>query len=123
MAKRAFGELEIQILHILKEGKHLTVKEVHRMLGGMDNYNTIMTVMNRLVEKQQLVRHRIGLQYEYQLGEAATQIPSLLEKIKQKFMGIRTKALVSHLIEEDQTITDEELAEMEKLIQAKRKKQ
>ncbi len=126
MAKRAFGELEIQIIHIMKDGGRLTVKDVHRRLGGEDNYNTIMTVMNRLAEKKQLFRERMGLQYEYWLGDAKKQIPSILEKFKQKFMGVETAALVSYLVESDDTITDEELSEMEKLIQkakSKRKKE
>ena len=122
MAKRAFGELELQILNVLKDGKKLTVKDVHRVLGGQDNYNTIMTVMNRLVEKKHLNRERIGLQYEYWIVESKTQVPSLLEKIKQKFTGVGTTALVSHLIESDVEISDAELAEIEKLIQKKRKK-
>src|SRR5579872_4745627 len=106
MTKRAFGELEIQILNILKSGNRLTVKDVQRELGGQDNYNTVMTVMNRLAEKKQLYRERIGLQYEYWIVESKTQVPSLLEKIKQKFIGVGTGALVSHLIESDQAISD-----------------
>lgn len=43
MAKRAFGELENQILNTLKNKKRLTIKkEVQLLLGGQDNYNTIM---------------------------------------------------------------------------------
>ncbi len=67
MTKRAFGELESQILYILKSGERQTVKDVHKALGGDDNYNTVMTVMSRLAEKKQLARERIGLQYEYWL--------------------------------------------------------
>ena len=51
MTKRAFGELELAILQILKAGGRMSVKEVHQALGGHDKYTTIMTVMSRLAEK------------------------------------------------------------------------
>ena len=121
MTKRAFGELEIQILQIMNKEQRLTVKDVHRFLGGKDNYNTIMTVMNRLVEKKQMRRERMGLQYEYWLPETGVAPPSLLAKIKQMCAGVGMKALVAHLIEEEE-ISDAELAEMEQLIQSRKKK-
>lgn len=115
MTKRAFGELESQILYILKSGDRKTVKDVHQILGGLDNYNTVMTVMSRLAEKKQLGRERIGLQYEYWL---VTPTPtSFLKTLKQKFFGVKTSVLVNHLIETADDLTDGDLAELEKLIQ------
>lgn len=116
MTKRAFGELESQILYILKSGERQTVKDVHKALGGNDNYNTIMTVMSRLVEKKLLARERIGLQYEYWLLKPSESF-SFLDKIKQKFSGVKTTALVSHLIESADNLSDEDLEEMEKILQ------
>ena len=119
MKKRVFGELELQILQTFKKGERLTVKDVHRLLGGEGSYNTIMTVMNRLVQKKQLVRDKIGLQYEYWLLDTSSS--SLFSKIKQMCSSIGMKALVAHLIEEED-VSDAELEAMEKLIQQKRKK-
>lgn len=116
MTKRAFGELEAQILYILKSGERATVKDVHRALGGQDNYNTVMTVMSRLAEKKQLARERIGLQYEYWLNASSSSF-SFLDKLKQKFSDVKTTALVSHLIESADDLTDEDLAEMESMLQ------
>ncbi|PJD97478.1 MAG: hypothetical protein CK425_02295 [Parachlamydia sp.] len=116
MTKRAFGELESQILYILKSGERQTVKDVHKTLGGNDNYNTVMTVMSRLVEKKLLARERIGLQYEYWLLKPSESF-SFLDKIKQKFSGVKTTALVSHLIESADNLSDEDLEEMEKILQ------
>lgn len=115
MSKRAFGELESQILYILKSGERKTVKEVHLALGGQDNYNTVMTVMSRLVEKNQLAREKIGLQYAYWILPISNSA-SLLNKLKQKFFGVKTSALISHLIETADDLSDEDLAEMEKLL-------
>jgi len=116
MAKRAFGDLELQVLNILKSKGRMTVKDVHRALGGNDNYNTIMTVMNRLTEKKQLAREKIGLQYEYWIV-TQNNSPSLFEKFRQKLFGVKTSAMVSYLIESAEDLTDEDVAEMEKTLE------
>ncbi len=120
MTKRAFGELEAEILYILKSGDRKTVKDVHKILGEKDNYNTVMTVMSRLAEKKQLGREKMGLQYEYWL--LSSNSLSFLDKVKQKFFGLKTSALVCNLIESSNDLTMSDLDEMEKLIQKKREK-
>ena len=117
--KRAFGELESQILCILKSAERKTVKDVHQALGGQDNYNTVLTVMSRLFEKKQLARERVGLQYAYWILPS-TRSYSFLNTLKQKFFGVTTSLLVSHLIETADDLSDEDLAEMEKLVQKTR---
>jgi predicted transcriptional regulator len=115
--KRIFGELELAILALFKSHQQLTVKEVLKMLGGEDKYTTIMTVMSRLVEKKELQRERIGLQYQYSINESKASAPSsLLERLKQKIFGGKSASMISYLIESGDDITDAELAEMEKLI-------
>ena len=116
MTKRAFGELESQILCILKAGERKTVKEVHQILGGHDNYNTVMTVMSRLAEKKQLAREKVGLHYEYWILTCSNTF-SFLNLLKQKFFGVKTSVLVNHLIETAEDLSDEDLAQMEKLLQ------
>lgn len=113
MKKRAFGELEAQILFLLKSGEKKTVKEIHRELGGEDNYNTIMTVMSRLAEKKQLGREKQGLHYEYWILPST---PSFLKSLKQKLFGIKTSVLVSHLIDSAEELSDEDLKAMEGLV-------
>lgn len=120
MLKRAFGELESQILSLFEGNKRLTVKAVHQALGGKDSYNTVMTVMTRLAEKKQLVRERIGLQYEYWLPEASGAL-SFLEKLRQRFSGFKTKTLVSYLMESADDLTKEDLDEMQKIVARMRK--
>ncbi len=123
MSKRVFGELELAILKVLSSGKRMTVKEVHQLLGGHDKYTTIMTVMSRLAEKKQLAREKMGLQYEYWIIPSNAKIPSFIEQFKQKIFGIKTVAMVSHLIESADDISDHDLQEIEKLIeQAKEKR-
>jgi predicted transcriptional regulator len=122
MTKRAFGELESAILHILRSGKRMTVKDVQSLLKSNDKYNTIMTVMLRLAEKGSLVRERVGTHYEYWVIESKK--PSFLHQLKQKMFGIKTIEMVTYLIDKGEDITDEELIEMENLIKkAKIKRQ
>ena len=109
MAKRAFGELETQILHILQGKGRMMVKEVVRSLGGQDNYNTVMTVMNRLAEKGQLGRERCGLQCQYWILEKSKSV-SLLDRFK-------TSSMVNYLLESAEDLTDEDFAQMEKMLQ------
>jgi predicted transcriptional regulator len=117
--KRAFGELESQIMILLKSGERRSVKEIHQALGGTDNYNTVMTVMSRLAEKGSLAREKVGLHYEYW---SLASPGSVLDKIKQKLFGAKTSALVSYLMESADDLTDQDLAEMEALIQKRRLK-
>lgn len=117
MKKRNFGELELTILRILKAGKRMTVKEVHKILGEKDNYNTIMTVMLRLSEKKIVAREKVGIHYEYWLLSDKEKVPSFFEQIKQKVFGIKTTELISYLIDSNQEMSDDEFAEVEKIIQ------
>lgn len=126
MTKRAFGELELAILQILRSGERKSVKEVQLQLGGQDKYTTVMTVMNRLAEKKQIARERAGMHYEYWILSSPAKTRSFLEQFKQKMLGYKTTAMVSYLIESADDITQEDLVEMEKMIEKakeQRKKQ
>lgn len=120
MGKRIFGELELAILSVLKkDGAPRTVRDVLQELGNEDKYTTIMTVMNRLVAKGDLLREREGLSYRYSVKAQRSRF-SLFDKYRQKFFGGKSVSMISYLLEED--LGAEELAQIEKLIeQAKQK--
>lgn len=116
--KRVFGELELAILKLFDSQKRLTVKGVLEALGGSDKYTTIMTVMNRLVEKHELMRERMGQQYEYWASDSVrTPQRGFLEKLKFKLFGGKSLSMISYLIESGEDLTDNDLDEMEKLIE------
>lgn len=121
MTKRGFGELETQIIHILQGRERMMVKEVLRALGSQDNYSTVMTVMNRLVEKGVLNRERCGLQCQYWISEKSTST-SLLDRFKEKLFGMKTSAMVSYLLESDENLTEEDFTQMEKMLRAAKAK-
>lgn len=117
MTKRGFGELELAILQILRGNTKMTVANVHKALGGCDKYTTIMTVMNRLVEKKQLGRERNGLRCSYWLLEAHAEMPSLINQLKKKIFGFKTTAVVSYLLDAADDVTEKELDQMQKMIE------
>lgn len=114
--KRVFGELELAILQIFQNHQRLTVREVLSLLQADDKYTTIMTVMNRMVEKKLLMRERIGQQYEYWLNRSKNSQPSLLDQLKNKFFRGSSASMVSYLLESSDDFSKEEIEEMEKLI-------
>lgn len=60
-----FGELEARLMEAVWALDHPSVKEVIDYLGGDLNYKTTMTVLNRLVEKEVLARHKAGRYFVY----------------------------------------------------------
>ncbi len=62
---RLFGELEARIMEIVWERGEATVSDVLARLGEAYHYNTVMTVMGRLVDKGILTRRREGRAYVY----------------------------------------------------------
>ncbi|MCH9626500.1 MAG: hypothetical protein S4CHLAM2_01220 [Chlamydiales bacterium] len=119
MTKRAFGELELSVLQTLRQGEKMTVSDVHRALGGTDKYTTIMTVMNRLVKKNQLEREREGLRYTYWIVEAKSHVPSLLKK---KMFGFKASEIVSYLIDAADDVSEAELEQMQQMIEEAKQK-
>src|ERR1700733_11068767 len=106
--KRIFGELELAILALFKTDEQLTVKDVLKMMGEDDKYTTIMTVMSRLVEKKELQREGVGLQYHYSMNRSKKSAPSsLLERLKAKIFGGRSASMISYLLESGDDITEE----------------
>jgi predicted transcriptional regulator len=65
-ALRGLGALEAQLMEALWGSESpLTVQEVVEALGPGHNYKTVMTVLNRLVEKELLGRELDGRAYRY----------------------------------------------------------
>ncbi len=65
-APRALGSLESLLMGVLWEApSDLSVQEVCDRLGPGHHYKTVMTVLNRLVEKDLLARELNGRAYHY----------------------------------------------------------
>jgi len=122
MGKLGFGELELSILKIVQDKSRVSVRDVYATLSNGGSYTTIMTVMSRMAEKGELMREKEGKQYFYWI-ESANQAPSknILHRIQKKIFGGKSTAMVSYLLEADDSISDQELADIEMLIQKRRK--
>ena len=62
---RLFGALEAKILNAVWLMEEPTVQDVVKRLGKRANYKTIMTVMNRLVDKGFLERRKVSRAFVY----------------------------------------------------------
>jgi len=122
MPKRALGELQAHIIELLKKRKKAKVSEIHLALGKKIAYTTVMTVMNRLYEKQILLRKKDGRGYLYWLSSNyKSKFFSIIERIKKKIFSGRSIEMMSYLIENSDDITKEELEKIQKLLKEKMK--
>lgn len=62
---RLFGALEAKIMTAVWALEEPTVQDVVKRLGKQANYKTVMTVMNRLVEKGFLERRKVSRAFVY----------------------------------------------------------
>src|SRR3989337_284966 len=109
------------ILKIVRELGRVTVRDIYKSLGSEGSYTTIMTVMSRMADKGELMREKEGKQYIYWV-DPQNDSPSknILQRIQDKIFGGKSTAMVSYLLEANQEISDQELAEIEKLIHKRR---
>jgi predicted transcriptional regulator len=64
------GALERRIVEILWEGGELSVRGVLDRLGSDHAYTTIMTVLDRLHRKGEVVRHKVDGAWMYRAAES-----------------------------------------------------
>ncbi|MNR05400.1 Transcriptional regulator BlaI [compost metagenome] len=89
---RFFGPLESKIMEILwTSSTEMTIKDVQRKLDADKaiNFNTVMTVMNRLVDKNILHKHSVARSFHYK------PVMTL-----EAFMETQSKELTYDLIEQ-----------------------
>ncbi|MEW4372068.1 BlaI/MecI/CopY family transcriptional regulator [Paenibacillus kandeliae] len=106
---RFFGPLEAQIMNVLWEAQHpLTIKEVQTVISQSKplNFNTVMTVMNRLVDKGALSRHIEGKSFHYVPSESRAdflnnQSRELTHELMEEFGSLAVNHMVDVLEEVD----------------------
>ncbi|MBF0705323.1 BlaI/MecI/CopY family transcriptional regulator [Alkalihalobacillus hwajinpoensis] len=88
---RFFGSLEAKVMDILFEGPEMTIKDVKQKLDQekSTNFNTVMTVMNRLVDKGILVKR---------VEKRTSMFKPLLSK--EDFLQTQSKELTQDLMDE-----------------------
>lgn len=116
---RFFGPLEAKIMDILWNGMEMTIKEVQLVLDRekLTNFNTVMTVMNRLVEKgilQKRVEGRASV-YKPVLSRVEflnTQSKEMTNELMDEFGNV----VVSHMLDALEDVDEDLVAKLEQKI-------
>lgn len=121
---RFFGPLEAKIMDILWNDVEMTIKDVQQTLDQekLTNFNTVMTVMNRLVEKGILQKRTEGRSSLYKPVLSRddflnTQSKEMTNELIDEFGNV----VVSHMLDALEDVDDDLVAMLEKKIKELKK--
>lgn len=106
--RRAHGELEAQVLSVLRSADEpVGAVWVRERLGGDLAYTTVITILTRLLAKQAVSRVRVGRSYEWsatadEAGLAARRMRKLLDGERDRDAVLAS--FVSSLSEADEQL-------------------
>jgi predicted transcriptional regulator len=121
---RFFGPLEAKIMNILWNSSELAIKDVQQKLEKekKTSFNTVMTVMNRLVEKEVLTKRMEGRGSLYQ--PVLTKDEFLERQSKELTNGLIDEfgqIVVSHMIDSIEEADERLIAKLEQKIKEMKK--
>ncbi|WP_042224193.1 BlaI/MecI/CopY family transcriptional regulator [Oceanobacillus manasiensis] len=121
---RFFGPLEAKIMDILWNGEEKTIKDVQQILEQekATNFNTVMTVMNRLIEKGILQKRTEGKSSLYRPVQSRieflnTQSKEMTNELMDEFGNV----VVSHMLNALEEADEDLVAKLEQKIKALKK--
>ncbi|MGX9133199.1 BlaI/MecI/CopY family transcriptional regulator [Rummeliibacillus sp. JY-2-4R] len=121
---RFFGPLEAKIMDVLWSNCEMTIKDVQHALEKekATNFNTVMTVMNRLVEKGILQKRTEGRSSMYKPVQTRcefldTQSKEMTNELMDEFGNV----VVSHMLDALEDVDDELVAKLEMKIKELKK--
>lgn len=121
---RFFGPLEAKIMDILWNDVEMTIKDVQQVLDKekMTNFNTVMTVMNRLVEKGILEKRVEGRSSLYKPIQSRAEFLSEQSKeMTNELMDEFGNVVVSHMLDALEDVDDDLVAKLEQKIKELKK--
>ncbi|MFC0211525.1 BlaI/MecI/CopY family transcriptional regulator [Paenibacillus chartarius] len=121
---RFFGPLEARILDILWEKPEQSIKAVQEKLDQEKpiNFNTVMTVMNRLVDKGILSRRSAGRSSVYSPTESKEHfLEKQSKEITHELIEDFGPLVVNHMIDAIEDVNPELLEQLEQKIKAMKK--
>lgn len=121
---RFFGPLEAKIMDILWNHDEMTIKEVQHILekDKTKNFNTVMTVMNRLVEKGILQKRTEGRSSLYKPVQSRDEFLNVQSKeMTTELMDEFGNVVVSHMLDALEDFDDELVAKLEMKIKELKK--
>lgn len=118
--ERIFGELEAQIMEVVWRLNEPTVQDVCNDLGNDQNYKTVMTVMNRLVEKNILVRRRVSRAFLYAPRESKEIFLNRVSReVAEGLLRDFGALAIAQFVDAVNDIDPERLAELDRLVRLK----
>ncbi|MEK5037743.1 BlaI/MecI/CopY family transcriptional regulator [Sporosarcina sp. FSL K6-3457] len=121
---RFFGPLEAKIMDVLWNDVEMTIKDVQQVLEQekLTNFNTVMTVMNRLVDKGILQKRAEGRSSMYKpiLSRDEflnTQSKEMTNELMDEFGSV----VVSHMLDALEDVDDDLVAKLEAKIKELKK--
>lgn len=121
---RFFGPLEAKIMDILWNGTEMTIKDVQHALEQekLTNFNTVMTVMNRLVEKGILQKRAEGRSSLYKPVLSRSEFLNAQSKeMTNELMDEFGNVVVSHMLDALEDVDEDLVAKLEQKIRELKK--
>ena len=121
---RFFGPLEAKIMDILWNDVEMTIKDVQQVLDKekVTNFNTVMTVMNRLVEKGILQKWVEGRSSLYKPVQSRVDFLNAQSKeMTNELMDEFGNVVVSHMLDALEDVDDDLVAKLEQKIKELKK--
>ncbi len=117
------GELQAEVMEIVWNLGEATVAQVHeRILRRRKiTYTTVLVAMQKLDKSGWLTHRSEGRAYVYEpVRSRATAHGNVLKDVLKQAFGGDPQLMLSHLLDQH-PMTDSELADLKKLIEAKRR--
>lgn len=121
---RFFGPLEAKIMDILWNNIEMSIKDVQRVLeqAKLTNFNTVMTVMNRLVEKGILQKRAEGRSSLYKPVLSRSDFLNAQSKeMTNELMDEFGNVVVSHMLDALEDVDEDLVAKLEQKIRELKK--
>ncbi len=117
-----FGELEAKLMEAVWALEQPSVKEVIDYLGGDLNYKTTMTVLNRLVEKEVLQRHKAGRCFVYTAPASREELlAGVFDQMVRGMLGPEFRQIaLAQMIETAEAVDPDLLETMSRLIRKRK---
>lgn len=121
---RFFGPLEAKIMDILWYQEEMTIKDVQNLLEKEKptNFNTVMTVMNRLVEKGILQKKPVGRSSYYNPVQSREEfINNQSKEMTHELMDEFGSVVVSHMLDALEDVDEDLVKKLEMKIKELKK--
>lgn len=121
---RFFGPLEAKIMDVLWNDVEMTIKDVQQVLERekSTNFNTVMTVMNRLVDKEILCKRLVGRSFLYKpLLSREEFLTTQSKEMTNELMDEFGSVVVSHMLDALEDVDDALVAKLEQKIKELKK--